>query len=412
MPAVVDLLVPVRRLSPAQDHCFFGYYDIPAVDAVGHHLCHRVGFRDRFPTSEDAATLGWLDLQQDGRAGEDASRFHAFAETHAWNFQQGSMLQWLPGAADTCVYNLLKDGSFGSCAHNVRTGEQRRFPLSFATVSRDGAKALCINMARVYAFRRGYGYAGAPDPFADVAVPEQDGVWFLDLVIGSTRLILSLAETVRFLERSGESLGGCKVVVNHITWNPSASRFMFLLRTFPNPQAKWENWRTFLITADSTGGDLRNHPVWDYASHYFWRDDATLLVHLKPGADQHGELVLLNDVDGSRTLVDPAYFRADGHCSYSPDGRWILYDSYPDESTPDCLRSLQVYSVDRHEGFTLGRFRSEACVSAGWDLRCDLHPRGMPDGHGISFDSIHEGYRGVYWADLRELTKPVTRQRT
>lgn len=398
MPETVEVIVPVRRISPKGDHCFFGYYDIPAADAVGRHLCHRVRFRDRLPTPEDMAVIGWILLPDDAQAVKDEPRFEAFAETHAWNFQQGSMLQWLSSAPDTCIYNIFENGQFGSCVHNVRTGVQRRLPLPVANLSHDGTKALCINMARVYDFRPGYGYEEAPDPCANIAAPENDGVFLLDLTTGNTRLILSLAEAVNFLEQSGERTGGRKVVINHITFNPSASRCLFLLRTFP--KFSGDNWTTFLLTADSTGGGLRHHPVSGMASHYHWREDDGMLFYAKPAMGGHPELVLISDRTGVRLSIDRAFFLGDGHCSYSPDKSWILYDSYPDNSTPDCLRNLQVYCLDRTKGITLGRFRSEPYTKETVDLRCDLHPRWMPDGISISFDSIHEGFRGVYWADL------------
>jgi Tol biopolymer transport system component len=121
--------------------------------------------------------------------------------------------------------------------------------------------------------------------------------------------------------------------------------------------------------------------------------------------------VVINDRTGERTVVDAGFFPNDGHCSYSPDGRLILYDSYPGASTPDHLRWLGVYSLDRGTGCTLGRFRSEPLFrqkptgldKSNVDLRCDLHPRWMPDGQSITFDSIHEGYRGVYWMNLSGL---------
>ena len=399
MPESRDVVVPVRRISPKQEQCFFGYYDLPAVDAVGRHLCHRVRFRDRLPAPGDLAELGWVTVPREAQAANEEPRFQPFAKTHAWKFQQGAMLQWLPSPTDTCLYNTFENGRFGSCVHNVRTGAQRRFPLPVANVSRDGRKALCINMARVYDFRPGYGYEETPDPFADMAAPENDGVYLLDLTTGGSRLILSLAEVVRFLEQSGEKIGGRKVVINHITINPCASRFLFLLRTFP-VEGKWT---TFLLTADAAGGGLRHHPVAGLASHYHWRDDDGMLFYANPATGGHPELVLISDRTSARQTIDPAFFLADGHCSYSPDKRWILYDSYPDTSTPDWLRTLQVYGLDRREGITLGRFRAEPYTSQTVDLRCDLHPRWMPDGLSITFDSIHEGFRGVYWAKLRDL---------
>jgi len=145
---------------------------------------------------------------------------------------------------------------------------------------------------------------------------------------------------------------------------------------------------------------LRQHPVWGYASHYHWRDDETMLFHANASAADGAQLVLISDATGERRIVDRVFFNHDGHCSYSPDTRWILYDSYPDQSSPDHARSLLVYSVDREKGLLLGRFKSEAFSHATVDLRCDLHPRWMPDGQSITFDSIHEGYRAVYWADL------------
>ena len=403
MPGTEDVIVPVLRISPKAEHCFFGYYDIPSADAAGRHLCHRVPFRDRLPTPEDAAALGWVALPQAAQGAKDEPRFQAFAETRAWNFQQGAMLQWLASAPDTCIYNVFANGQFGACVHNVRTGAQRRLPLPVANVSRDGTKALCINMARVYAFRPGYGYEEAPDPFSGVAAPGKDGVFFMDLTTGDTRLILSLAETVNFLEQSGERVGGRRVVINHITFNPGASRFLFLLRTFPkNPG---DPWITYLLTADSTGGALRHHPVAGMASHYHWRDDDGMLVYARPADGGRPELVLISDRSDVRQAIDRSFFLADGHCSYSPDKKWILYDSYPDDATSDCLRDLRVFSFERHEGITLARFRAEPHTKETVDLRCDLHPRWMPDGRSISFDSIHEGFRGVYWADLREVVE-------
>ena len=395
---LTDSPSPFVRITPGNSHFFFGYYDLPAVDYAGRHLCHKVRFRDHLPTPGDFTTLGWVPLPKDERDVDDDSQYQPFSETRAWNFQQGAMLQWLLSREDTCVYNTFDDGQFGSCIHNLRTGTRQKLNLPIANISQDGTKALCINMARVYDFRPGYGYEEIPDPFFAIEAPEDDGVFLMDLVTGNNRLLLSLSEAVRFLEHSGEHINGRKVVINHITFNPSASRFLFLLRTFPSYPG--DSWTTFLLTANTAGGDLVNHPVWGAASHYHWRDNDSMLFYAKTSPSGPMELFLINDSRDSRQLIDPVFFRSDGHCSYSPDNRWILYDSYPDTSTPDCLRSLQVYDIEHHAGFDLGRFRSEPVTPQNVDLRCDLHPRWLPDGHSITFDSIHQGFRGIYMAKI------------
>ena len=389
MPQVLDLAAPLQRLSPGDGQFFFGYYDLPAADARGRHLCQQVAFRDRFPTPTDEATIGWLDVPPQGEGS-----FHPFASTLAWNFQQGSMLQWLP-TPDTCLYNTFSDGAFGCCVHNLATGQQRHLPLPVANVAQDGSKALCVNMPRIFDFRPGYGYEELPDPYAEVAWPAEDGVSVMDLRTGEHELVLSIGEAAYFLDALGEGIGGRKVVINHITFNPSANRYLLLLRSMD----KWP-WITWLVTADTNGGGLRHRQAFGSASHYHWRNDREMLFYMRVNPEKY-ELVLVDDDTDERTLIDTDYFLSDGHCSYSPDGKWLLYDSYPDGSTEDYLRALQVYSLERHEGLTLGRFRSESTATDKVDLRCDLHPRWMPDGKSISFDSIHEGFRGVYWMDLR-----------
>lgn len=400
MPEMTDVAAPLVRLSPADKHFFFGYYDLPAADAHGRHLCLQVPFRDHFPMPEDVAVLGWLPMPPTGSPDPAASQeFHAFAGTVAWNFQQSCMLQWLP-APDTCLYNTFADGAFGCCIQNLETGAQRQLPRAVTNVSQDGTKAVCVNMPRIYDFRPGYGYEEIKDPFTEVAAPADDGVFLMDLATGDSRMILSLAEAVDFLASNGEEIVGRKVVINHITFNPSASRYLFLLRNFPEPGGRWDTW---LVTADSNGGDLRYHNCWGMASHYHWRDDCTMLFYMMAGP-QDPQLVLVDDETGELQAINKELFKADGHCSYSPDLKWMLYDSYAG-SAPDHLRTLYVYSVERDQLIVLGRFRSETLPRGTVDLRCDLHPRWMPDGKSVSFDSIHEGYRGLYWMDLSKIVK-------
>lgn len=397
MPQTDKLIAPVYRLSPADGQYFFGYYDIPATNHNEWHLCHKTDFRDRFPTPADEAILGCLKVSD---AAEIPDEFHPFGKTLAWNFQQGAMLQWLPYGPSTCAYNIFEDGQFGCCIHNLQTGKTTLNPLPVANISQDGRFALCVNMPRIYDFRPGYGYEELPDAYRSFIAPDDDGVQLMNMTTGDYEMLLSLQEIVDFLASEGEEIQGRKVVINHITFNPSATRYLFLLRSFPRPGHPWTTW---LLTADTKGDDLKHHNAYGMASHYHWRNDEEILFYMRPAAQAKYELVLLNDLTGERDLVNPEFFLSDGHCSYSPDGKWLLYDSYIDASTEDCFRSLILYSLERDEGMTLGRFRSENLTEQTIDLRCDLHPRWLSDGKSISFDSIHEGFRGVYRMDLSQI---------
>ena len=52
----------------------------------------------------------------------------------------------------------------------------------------------------------------------------------------------------------------------------------------------------------------------------------------------------------------------------------------------------------RDAAYELGRFFADPGYAG--PARCDLHPSFSADGKIICFDSIHEGYRGIYNMDV------------
>jgi len=383
---------PLTCLTGPHGHCFFGYYDLQPWSADGRrHLAHRVSFMDRLPDADDQAEMGTID----GTTGH----FTTLATTAAWNFQQGAMLQWNPRRPDEeIIYNARHDGAFGAVIHNLISGQKRFLSRPVATVATAGTTALSINFSRMLDFRPGYGYAGIPDPYAGVPAPEDDGIYRLDLVSGAVAQILSLAELrERFAAHFGAHLRGAKVLVNHITLNPSATRFLFLLRSMPMPGQPANGWLTMVATADVDGRNVHVFNGHGGASHYCWRGDRHILIYadLPGGGDM--QLCLVEDQTQRFDLLDRDVFGFDGHCSYSPDQRFLLYDSYPDAT---CYRKLLVYDIARRRAIPLAELYS---VRTAEDARCDLHPRWSRDGSFVSFDSTHEGVRGVYTMDVREI---------
>ena len=90
----------------------------------------------------------------------------------------------------------------------------------------------------------------------------------------------------------------------------------------------------------------------------------------------------------------------DGHCTCSPNKKWMLTDTYPDEKGN---RTLILYNFEANERINVGIFYSQPKYSG--PMNCDLHPRWNRDGSKICFDSTHEGMRQVYIVNLEEIIR-------
>src|SRR3972149_4639961 len=80
----------VQPVTFGPKHHFFGYYEkSPWNASQSLLLAHEASFNDRAPNAEDRLAIGIIHTQ-------DNNRFQPLAETAAWNWQQGAMLQWHP----------------------------------------------------------------------------------------------------------------------------------------------------------------------------------------------------------------------------------------------------------------------------------------------------------------------------
>lgn len=377
--------IKVRRISPDDGgQYFFGYYDNRAFHPDGKlHLCHRVPFMDRLPTGEDECELGSLDM--------DTDVFSPVALTRSWNFQQGAMLQWNPVNPDEIIYNVYTDHGYRAVVKNIHSKKERMLQRPLANVSADGKWGLSINMNRVYDFRAGYGYCNEVDAWKDQNAPEEDGVFLVDMESGQAKQIITYAQLDRIYNWENGHHIDRKIVINHITFNQESDRFLFLVRFFPEPGGMW---RTGLGTSD-LGGNIYKLRPYTFASHYYWGKQGKLMLY---GDCAEGDgLYVMQDETQDYAVYDRALFHEDIHCSYSPDGQWLIGDGYQDR---DQYRPVYLYHINSKRGMVVGRFYSPHLSSM--DIRCDLHCRWDPNGTGVSFDSIHEGKRRVYMMDLIE----------
>lgn len=383
------LKLPARAVTKGPKHHFFGYYDKTPWDETGRYLlANEIGFVDRQPEAADELTVGMVDLK-------NGAAFVPLAKTVAWCWQQGTMLQWLGSAPGReVVFNSLTDGEPAATVLDVHTGKSRALPRPIYALSADGTQAVSLDFARLHRLRPGYGYASYTERFADDPAPEKLGVWHVDTKTGKNALVVTLKQLAAF--KPDVRFRGAHHWVNHLQFNPGGTRFVFLHR-WKAPDAK--SWQTRMLTAKPDGSDLRVCFDDGMISHFDWKDDSTILAWARAVKD--GTHFYTVDVPSGETKVVGAdVLTQDGHCSYSPDRRWVLNDTYPDKER---MQTLMLYKLANGRRYDLNRFHSPKQFTG--PVRCDLHPRWDRTGTRVCFDGCHEPTRQVYVVDVGEVVK-------
>ena len=383
-----DLAYPAARaVTRGPRYHFFGYYDKHPWNASGRYMLGlETTFMDRPPTAEDGAIVGLIDLAE-------GNRWQALDETYAWNWQQGTMLQWLPPECERLIIYNRRDGDrFVSVIRDIHTGETRVLPRPIYAVSHDGKFALSVNFARLDQTRPGYGYTGLPDPWQDELNPATDGIYWMDLTTGEHRLIISIEQMTHF--RPVPAMDGVKHWLNHLQFNPDDSRFIFLHRWY-SPEGV--GFGTRLFTARPDGSEIYCVAGDVYASHFDWCNSEQILAWAlqQPLGKRY---YLFTDRSEEVAVVGEGILTVNGHCSYSPDGRWLLTDTYPDD---DQGMTLILYRLRDGQRVDIGRFFSPQELYE--EIRCDLHPRWSRDGKQVCIDSAHEGSRQMYVIDVSSI---------
>jgi hypothetical protein len=387
--------VNVRAITRGPGFHWFGYYDKLQFDPTGRYvLGNRVDFEHRSPRPEDVIRVGMVDLH-------DRDRWIELGDTRAWNWQQGCMLQWLPGSPDEVIWNDRAGDQFVSHILNVRTRRKRTIPAPVYSISPDARWAVYPDFRRLNQTRPGYGYTGLPDPYESQLVPVQAGIWRVDLRTGRSDLIIPFSEVAKVPNRHSMWEPSAKHWFNHLLHSPDGSRFIFLHR-WRGP-AQGSSFGTRMFTANAEGKDLYVVDPYGGTSHFVWRDPRHILAWAKHPS--HGEkFYLYKDKSADVEVVGKDVMTRNGHCTYLPGNKWILNDTYPDAQR---LQHLYLYEIASARRVPLGQFRSDPVYTGEW--RCDLHPRSSPDGTKVVFDSPHGGNgRQMYLIDISSVVNRFT----
>ncbi|MCY2976373.1 MAG: hypothetical protein NTW52_17085 [Planctomycetota bacterium] len=388
-------LPPVRAITRGPKFHWRGYYDKFLFDPTNRFvLANEVDFEGRSPTAEDSIRIGIIDTQDGDRWGELGSTF-------AWNWQQGCMLQWVPGTSDDIAWNDRVDGQFVSHILNVKSGSKRTLPHPFYCISPDGKTGFAPDFRRLNDTRPGYGYSGVPDPNQKVLAPDDAGIWRMDMQSGEQKLIFSFADALKIPFEGREDAvfrPHSKHWFNHLLCNPDGTRLFFLHRWRNSDNTK-EKFFTRAMTMNFDGTDLYVIDPWGDTSHFIWRDPKHIFAWAWHPSHQQ-RFYLYEDKTENVSVVGPNTMTMNGHNTYVPgtDSNWVLNDTYPDAKT---LQNPYLYHIPTDRRVPLGHFPSPPSYRGEW--RCDTHPTASRNGKQVIFDSPHQNGRQVYLADISQI---------
>lgn len=388
--SVCDLL-PIQRTKSAyqitvRENFFFGFHDKCPWSADNQMLlAHSFNLPLRMPQPDDVIEVGYF-------SGENYKDFTAVGKTCAWNWHQGSQLQWL-GNSSNIIFNDFDGKNHVSRIVDKNGKLIKTISLPTAAVNPEGNKALSYDFARLRGSPHGYGYANGQDPEKENLIPSKSGLSLIDIPSGKINLLFTVSDMAKI--NSELSMTNSFHYFTHCQFSPSGERFVFFHRWTKNDNQQW----TRMISCDLAGKDIFIFPASGMVSHVAWRDSQNILAYAR--TKQYGDhYYLFGDLSQEFSIIGQESFNSDGHPSFSKDGNWILTDTYPDRFR---LRYLVLYNIKNKKRYNLAKLYSprEYAGSKFEDiLMCDLHPRWNRNSTMICFDSAHTGRRALCTIDI------------
>ena len=424
---------------------WFGYYNYDTLNINQQKLLsNRANFDGVAPEKGMTIELGYYNLPN--------GIWCHIANSDSWNWQQGAMMQWIPGDdnRDKIIYNTSKENRLISQIYDINTQTTNDIDWPIYGITPDGKKSISIELERSR-WCRAYHYKSVENPNMDGRVVEGDGIFEIDLINNTRKRIISIQNIINTDYRS--YFENCKHWLEHIMISPSGNKFCFLHRF--SPESNVFKYETRLCVANIDGSNLQVIPNWDKYrwSHFGWKSDDEFAIYTvesgklvssyakqisntkktaKKSLKQNimGLLVSLvrfvpkdvrkklkgnNDYYQYYRLNDnkfehigdwkQSFFDIDGHPSFTHDGRYMITDSYPDKKG---YQRLIVFDTQTKKGIIVGKFFANY---KGNPASCDLHPKLCRNNDYLVVDTAYDEKHHMVMFKLNwdEIKKKISR---
>jgi len=374
-----DIHVPARVITHGAKHHWFGYYDKLQFDPTNRFvLGMEVDFEGRSPRPEDEIAIGMVDLKNN-------DKWIELGHTKAWSWQQGCMLQFVPGSDSLIIWNDRLNHEFVSHLFNIYTKKEKILPFAIYALSPDGVHAVTTDFNRIQDTRPGYGYAGIPDPNGTELAPDNAGIYLCNLQTGEKKLIITYQQMQKQPALTDDAANHDRATqknwFNHLLFNTNGSRFIFLHRWKADSKKDVGGFATLMYTSDLDGKNIHLVDPSNYTSHFIWRDSQHITAWTRQPSHGPGFYVFTDGKPEETYVLNQEKMPVNGHNTYLPGNEWILNDSYPDKNR---FQHVYLYNVTTDKKIPLGDFYLAPDYKGEW--RCDTHPRSSRNGILVCID--------------------------
>ena len=390
-----------KLLTPFNKNHFFGYYDKSPLNIENKYLLSH----NSKSAGSEAIKTSKVNICVTNLLTNETK---VIDTTLAWNFQQGSQLQWL--SKNKIIFNSYERQKYISKIFSIDNGKcEKKLKRPIYSISDDKTIYSSVNYSRLNKFRKGYGYIQTR--YID------DNVLLEIRCLINDEILFSICK--KDFDKY-ENIETCNIWVDHVIFSPNSKDFVFLLRS-ANKNSQLISYLFFfdynkkkIINILNTG--MAGHGAWiDSDNFIIWGRDSQLIKKITSFENP----VIRKIIQSLRKLAIPAFIKKNiygngyikfnkknkkkeklnffipmeisgGHFSFI-NKRYMISDTYHDQQDM-CI--LFRYDLKLKKIRKIASFKTISNIK-DTSFRCDLHPK-IISNQELIIDSTHEGFRGVY----------------